>query len=105
MTEAEWLAATKPEPMLAFLRSKVSDRKLRLFACGCCRRMWDMLTTEADRSAIELGEQLADGEQIDGAVESLRRAIDWRSPGAAKYAIYPNATTAADAAQETVTRL
>src|SRR4051794_29799058 len=35
MTEAEWLAATDPTPMLDFLRGKVSDRKSRLYACGC----------------------------------------------------------------------
>jgi hypothetical protein len=37
MTEAEWLAATDPRPMLDFLRGKASDRRLRLFACACCR--------------------------------------------------------------------
>jgi hypothetical protein len=34
MTEAEWLAAADPEPMLEFLRGRggTSERKLRLFA-------------------------------------------------------------------------
>ena len=31
MTEDEWLTATDPKPMLEFLRSEASDRKLRLF--------------------------------------------------------------------------
>jgi hypothetical protein len=36
MTEDQWLAATGPEPVLAFLRGKASDRKLRLLGCARC---------------------------------------------------------------------
>ena len=36
MTRSEWLTATEPDRMLAFLRGRVSDRKFLLFACGCC---------------------------------------------------------------------
>jgi hypothetical protein len=38
VTEVEWLACADPALILAFLHGKVSDRKLRLFACACFRR-------------------------------------------------------------------
>jgi hypothetical protein len=37
MTEAEWLACTNPHLMLDSLRGKASERKVRMFACACCR--------------------------------------------------------------------
>jgi hypothetical protein len=41
MTEAEWLTGTDPGVMLAFLRGRASDRKLRLFAANCILRALD----------------------------------------------------------------
>jgi hypothetical protein len=60
MTEAEWLACTDPTPMLDFLRGKATDRKLRLFACGCCRRIWHRLSAEPSQAAVEAAERYAD---------------------------------------------
>lgn len=37
MTEAEWLSATDPEPTVEFPQGKVSERKLRRFACAIVR--------------------------------------------------------------------
>ena len=40
MTESEWITATAPQPMLESLRGRADNRKLRLFAVACCRRIW-----------------------------------------------------------------
>ena len=62
MTETEWLASSNPEPMLTFLGRKASDRKVRLFAVACCRRVWSSLEHEAFRDAVQKAEAFADGE-------------------------------------------
>ncbi|MDY3557008.1 hypothetical protein R5W24_006191 [Gemmata sp. JC717] len=61
MTEAEWLACAHSKPMLEFLRGKVSDRNLRLFACGCCRRLLHLMPDKRSRTALEVAERVADG--------------------------------------------
>src|SRR5262249_47648653 len=63
MTEAEWLDCTDPQNMLEFLRGKVSERKLRLFACACGRQgpVWRLLTGKENRRTVEASERFADG--------------------------------------------
>jgi hypothetical protein len=67
MTESEWLNATDPTPMLEFLRDKVSDRKLRLFAAAGFRHLTFMLPDGRQQQAIELLEQIADGTVTENA--------------------------------------
>jgi len=72
MTEQKWLACTDPQPMLDFLRGKASDRKLRLFACACCRRIWHLLSDERSRTAVEVLEAFCEGAVTEKQLEEAR---------------------------------
>src|SRR5579871_6899756 len=69
VTEADWQVCTDPHVMLEFLRGQVSDRKLRLYGCSCCRHIWDQLTDERSRKAVEVAEHYADGDlHVEGLI-------------------------------------
>jgi hypothetical protein len=77
MTESEYLASEDPRALLAHLRARVRDpevregvpyqdplvgpRKLRLFATGCCRLVWPLLTDSRSRNAVGVAERYANG--------------------------------------------
>jgi hypothetical protein len=75
MTEQQWQAATGPEEMLSYLMGRASNRKLRLFACACCRQVWDLLS-DRSRAAVEVAERYADGRATERErAEARSRAV------------------------------
>jgi hypothetical protein len=80
MTEADWLACTDPDAMLAFLRGQASDRKLRLFGVACCRRIWDWFEGRG-RGSVEAIERYADGQAGDSEWVAACREANDRSLG------------------------
>jgi hypothetical protein len=110
MTRAQWLGCTDPAKMLHFLQGKTSERKLRLFAVACCRRIWDRMTERSSRHAVRIGERYADGkatfEEREAAFSAADRAFSapliqrglatWHAADAARQAAHPEMGGLAD---------
>ncbi len=104
MTETEWAAAESPEAMLRYLlgvpdlgerlrawlpwsprrtepkrQPHPSPRKMRLYACACCRAIWELLRNEKSREAVETSERYADAEVSAEALEASRVQA-WQVP-------------------------
>jgi hypothetical protein len=67
--------------MLEFVRKRASDRKLRLFACACCRRVWDHLWSgRIGHQAVSTAEEYADGlattDELDACWRLVRSQLE-----------------------------
>src|SRR5262249_44811209 len=77
MNEADWDACDDPDRMLKFVGDRAGERKLRLFACACVRRIWYLLTDERSQRAVEVSEQYPEGLVSAGHLaEAARGAAD-----------------------------
>jgi hypothetical protein len=74
VTEAEWLVATDPRVVLENWSWPASERKMRLFCCACCRRIWPLITAPESRKAVEVSESLADGRTREGRRAAANQA-------------------------------
>src|SRR5262245_14202379 len=76
MTEPEWLTCRDAGLLLIqpYARGRPLTRKLRLFACACCRHIGPLLTDERSRQAVELAERFADGQATEEQRAAAERA-------------------------------
>lgn len=98
--ETLWLTATRPEAMLQFLRKvgDPSERRCRLFACACVRRIW-RLVDPTRQETVAVAERFADGratvEELIAARDGTESAVAARLRGHAfSAAEAANCTTA-----------
>src|SRR5579883_2776692 len=73
MTEEEWWTSHNPGQMLADLSSSASERKLRLFASACCRRLAPYFKDERSGQMIDVSDRFADGH---ASLNELNTAFD-----------------------------
>lgn len=91
MTEGQWFENWKPRQIALMIehltrigkaKGKEGQRKLRLFACACCRRSWHLLSDERSREAVVLSERYADGratkEELSAAGKKVKEAARQR---------------------------
>jgi hypothetical protein len=78
VTEQEWRSCGNPHRMLSSIHGRVSQRRLRLFACACCRRIWYLLTDPRSRQTVEFAELF-----LDGNAAEAERAIAFDAAQAA----------------------
>ena len=74
MTESEWFTCADLMQMMDVVRGRASERKLRLFAVACCRRLWQEITAEQSRAAVLVAEKFADGQATNQELESAANA-------------------------------
>jgi hypothetical protein len=75
VTDWEWLMATDPTPMLRFLWDKASSRKLRLFVCGCCYRIWHLIPVQSGQAAVRTAESYADTNTDYMKLSEIKREV------------------------------
>ena len=54
MARADCLTGDNLFALLNQARRRVSSRKLRLFACACCRRVWHLIGDDRSRRPVEV---------------------------------------------------
>ena len=72
MSEEDWLGRRNPEDALDGLLADLDERRLRLFACACCRGVLGLLDDPRAAAAVGAAERYADGEAGPDVVAAMR---------------------------------
>ena len=108
MTKAEWNACSDPIVMIELLRGnptteenlmwrnsdwqfqepvKGKDRRFRLFACACCRRIWNDIPQQCNRDVViaveDFLEERNSGLALQAAI-SASSAVEWKEGGSGR---------------------
>jgi hypothetical protein len=75
-TEDEWRSSSDPALLLETVRGPAAVRKQRLFACACCRGVWDLLPEGPHRGLLAVIEAYADGRVGAAELEAAMAAGD-----------------------------
>jgi hypothetical protein len=88
--------------MLTLAAGHVSDRKLRLYLVGCCRRRWELFPDKGSQQALRIAEQFADAAATDTelgqAVLLAREVVESRPRPHSRWQPTDYVRTAAEAA-------
>lgn len=105
MTEQQWLSCTEPQQMLNYLTQgqwthdlpQVTDRKLRLFHCACCRQLPSTIKNAQSSKAVELTELSKDWEitknqvfAVGGTIADMISRGEQSIPGMCRYILACN---------------
>ena len=107
MTEAEWLTCEEPNPMIQFLRDRTSDRKYRLFSCGCYLNLWSRFpVAEIYRDVLRASEDYAEQRISKSQFKLARKKGDWeKAPRVTGEAWEVARNSAADCSDESYERV
>jgi hypothetical protein len=113
MTEAVWLTCTNPDPMFRYLEKTphTAQRKSRLVAVACCRRLSYWLADPVFEAALDVIERFADGlasqaelvavdRDVVASVDRLEMAEDNPETTNAAHAFYQAAQAVEEAAYD-----
>jgi hypothetical protein len=103
MTEKEWAACDDPLAMLKWLQDngRLTDRKGRLFAVACCRRISHLFTHKDMLASVEVAERAVEGTATQEQLRLAEELAFWAGDDASYRSMQEAAAgwAAADAAR------